>query len=354
MSADATLRRLLIAFLACLALPVLAAPCAGFTDVQDTDPFCANVVWMKTRGITLGCTATLYCPTDPVTRLAMAAFVNRLGDVVLPPNVIWVAPVGGQFQTIQGAIDYVFTNGKTPAVIKVAPGTYNELITLRPYVRIEGSGKQLTRIQPTGCASPNASAVTMAGSAQIQDITIETNTCQNAILFYSPPAVLTYFGDSAIRDVDIVMAGGAVTGVRITGTISAVGPIERIRMYLMGGPNYGVFADASNVKMSSLADIDIYLPGSTGDTGVKLVGTAVVTPLARIMVPLNAGANSFGLDADGASVRIRDSILTGNTAIRSVASSVLATYTGLGGSNSGSGIVCVYAYSTATNLPIAC
>ena len=34
---------------------------------------------MKNRGITLGCTATLYCPNDYVTRLQMAAFMYRLG-----------------------------------------------------------------------------------------------------------------------------------------------------------------------------------------------------------------------------------------------------------------------------------
>jgi len=58
----------------------LAAPCAGFTDVDDSSPFCVNVEWMKSRNITLGCTSTtLYCPNDPVTRLSMAVFMYRLG-----------------------------------------------------------------------------------------------------------------------------------------------------------------------------------------------------------------------------------------------------------------------------------
>ena len=57
-----------------------AAPCAGFTDVEDTDPFCANVAWMRNRGITLGVTPTLYDPDSSVTRLQMAMFMNRLAD----------------------------------------------------------------------------------------------------------------------------------------------------------------------------------------------------------------------------------------------------------------------------------
>ncbi len=57
----------------------LGAPCAGFTDVDDSSGFCVNVAWMKNRGITLGVTSTLYAPDSPVTRLQMAAFMYRLG-----------------------------------------------------------------------------------------------------------------------------------------------------------------------------------------------------------------------------------------------------------------------------------
>lgn len=67
--------------LAILPPSVHAAPCAGFTDVQDTSAFCANVTWLRNRAITLGCiSTTLYCPDDLVTRLQMAAFLNRLAD----------------------------------------------------------------------------------------------------------------------------------------------------------------------------------------------------------------------------------------------------------------------------------
>lgn len=74
------LARIVVAALTLVATPsILAAPCAGFTDVDSTSPFCTHVTWLKNRGITLGCTATLYCPTDYVTRLQMAVFLYRLG-----------------------------------------------------------------------------------------------------------------------------------------------------------------------------------------------------------------------------------------------------------------------------------
>ena len=91
--------------LGCAALIALASSgtsaaqsCVGFVDVPAADAFCPNVEWLKNRGITLGCTsATAYCPTDNVTRLSMAAFMNRLGAALTPvhltPGTAAAAPV---------------------------------------------------------------------------------------------------------------------------------------------------------------------------------------------------------------------------------------------------------------------
>jgi hypothetical protein len=49
--------------------------------VLASSPFCPDVTWLKTYGVTKGCTdATHYCPTDNVSRLQMAAFMRRLGN----------------------------------------------------------------------------------------------------------------------------------------------------------------------------------------------------------------------------------------------------------------------------------
>jgi hypothetical protein len=74
-----------------------AAPCAGFTDVDTSSAFCPNVEWLKNRKVTLGCTVTEYCPTDPVSRLQMAAFMNRLGTAL--------TPVVLQVDAVPGALD---------------------------------------------------------------------------------------------------------------------------------------------------------------------------------------------------------------------------------------------------------
>ena len=53
-----------------------------FTDIAGT-PFEDDIVWLWEEGITTGCTATKFCPKDPVTRGQMATFLARALD--LPP-----------------------------------------------------------------------------------------------------------------------------------------------------------------------------------------------------------------------------------------------------------------------------
>jgi hypothetical protein len=65
-----------------------------FTDVPTSGVVHDAVGWLYTRGITTGCTATLYCPNDPVTRASMALFMNRLGKV-LSPVYRWVESDSG-------------------------------------------------------------------------------------------------------------------------------------------------------------------------------------------------------------------------------------------------------------------
>jgi hypothetical protein len=103
------MRACLFASLTALSGSALAAPCAGFTDVDDTSPgigsgygsVCWGVEWVRNRGITLGCTdASHYCPLDSVSRAQMALFMARLGAGLTPVRQFVDANPGAV--TIQG------------------------------------------------------------------------------------------------------------------------------------------------------------------------------------------------------------------------------------------------------------
>jgi hypothetical protein len=52
-----------------------ASPNLHFTDVPVSNPFCKHIHYLWAKGIVAGCSATQYCPTQPVTRDAMAKFL---------------------------------------------------------------------------------------------------------------------------------------------------------------------------------------------------------------------------------------------------------------------------------------
>jgi hypothetical protein len=65
--------------------PAAGAQCSGFSDVAASNTLCPSVDWLRNRSVTLGCSSTtLFCPNDFVIRLAMAAFMNRLGNALTP------------------------------------------------------------------------------------------------------------------------------------------------------------------------------------------------------------------------------------------------------------------------------
>jgi hypothetical protein len=102
--------------------PVAAQNCAGFTDVLASSAFCPNVEWLKNRGITLGCASppnppNSYCPNDPVTRLSMAAFMNRLGTALTP---IDLAPVTAAAVSVNPTLNPVLCPTPMPGFVVAA------------------------------------------------------------------------------------------------------------------------------------------------------------------------------------------------------------------------------------------
>ncbi|HEX4884525.1 MAG TPA: hypothetical protein VFX05_10335 [Casimicrobiaceae bacterium] len=93
----------LAAALGAASAPVAGAPCAGFNDVDSADAFCPSVEWMKNRAVTTGCSPGSYCPAPDVSRLGMAAFMQRLGKT-LTPLVRYADDAGGALDPDNGNV----------------------------------------------------------------------------------------------------------------------------------------------------------------------------------------------------------------------------------------------------------
>ena len=60
-----------------LAIPGVVLASHQFSDVPNSNTFHNSISNIKIAGITGGCGGSKYCPSDPVTRGQMAAFLNR-------------------------------------------------------------------------------------------------------------------------------------------------------------------------------------------------------------------------------------------------------------------------------------
>lgn len=149
------------------ASPLHAAPCAGFTDVDDSSTFCKNVEWLKNRGITLGCTSqTLYCPAALVTRVAMALFLQRLGNAITPTTVAGYNT--GSFLDIDPQPVLCPTGAQTPSFSRTAHGVGIVLawaaaaasidVTITPVVRENQAGPWTPTVGTPGSWSTTGNA----------------------------------------------------------------------------------------------------------------------------------------------------------------------------------------------------
>jgi hypothetical protein len=102
-------------------------------------------------------------------------------------NLVVVAKSGGDYTTITDALNSITTNSAgNPFTIYVAPGIYSEMVTMKPYVDIEGAGEQATKITFTS-GSTITSTLTGADNAELRFLTVESTGggTSNTIAIYN-------------------------------------------------------------------------------------------------------------------------------------------------------------------------
>jgi hypothetical protein len=288
----------------------LAAPCAGFTDVDSTSAFCGNVTWIKNRGVTLGCTATQYCPNEPTTRLQMAAFMNRLGEALFPSTC-----AAGQVMKWDGlewgcASDNIGGSGGGGTVTRVAAGT-GLAATPNPVVGAGVISVASSYRLPQACGAGqvpkwNGSAWACAADA------------------------------SGGGTVTSVTTGTALTG----GVITATGTVAADTTYLQRGVS-GVCAAGSSIRTTN-ADGTVACEaddvGSGGSAGWLLAGNAATNPATQFLGTTDNKALGIRVN-NAAALRVLPALtspnLVGGNALNSVSVGVRGATIGGGGAAPG-------------------
>ena len=91
-------------------------------------------------------------------------------------NVVVVAKSGGDFTSVQAAIDSISdASAGNPYQVWIAPGVYQEQVVMQPHVHLQGAGQQVTVITSAAASTttpPTLATLVMAGNTSLRDLTV--------------------------------------------------------------------------------------------------------------------------------------------------------------------------------------
>lgn len=136
-------------------------------------------------------------------------------------NVVTVSSSGGDFDSVQEAIDGVAADVNNPYLVIVGPGTYSGRVRLKDGIVLQGSGTHATFLIAGGAPLCQDAFVVKSGSGTlVSDLTIANQggaTCSVGVLTLSGSS-----GSDVFRGVNISAAEGTATSVGIRNEGSVV------------------------------------------------------------------------------------------------------------------------------------
>ena len=121
-------------------------------------------IWFRAGG------SGAFTRLTPDTPIAAVPYALQAQHAAPPGNVVIVAKSNGDFTSIQAAINSITSaSASNPYLVWVGPGWYNETVTLKPYVHLQGAGQGVTFIQ---AAAPDGAVLTLSSDTSVRDLNV--------------------------------------------------------------------------------------------------------------------------------------------------------------------------------------
>jgi len=178
-------------------------------------------------------------------------------------GVIIVAKSGGHFTSIQAALDSI---PPPPAITRtlvfVAPGIYDEQVTMRAFVDIEGSGEGVTIIRWSGSESHDSATVIGGHYAELRSLTVVNTGGEDVAV-----AILLEEVSTTLTQVTAFATGGFYSSIGIE--IQDCSPTLRDVTALAEGPSLLVAGVYNSHASPSMTRVVASASGSGGSkTGI--------------------------------------------------------------------------------------
>jgi hypothetical protein len=199
-------------------------------------------VWFSADGST-------YAQLSPDRRIAAVPYALQAERVQGYAGVVVVAKSGGDFTQIQPAVDSILdASEENPYLVWVAPGLFEESVTLKPYVHLQGAGRETTIISSTVSSDvdpPTQATVVLADGTSLRDLTVRNEGP-------GPQSVALLLAQSdeqaEVANVEAEVWGGSPGNsyaIYVAGTFSHLTAKNVYAHAASGGDNYGLYCDAS-------------------------------------------------------------------------------------------------------------
>lgn len=194
-----------------------------------------------------------------------------------------------------------------PFLLKLEPGVYDlgsNLLNMLPYVQLEGSGEDATKITAPGQPSPNSGVINGANNTEVRYLTVESragNIFSTAI--YAGNGINNTF---KLNHITVQVNGDTTNGNGIGIYNNSGSPlIDSVTVSVANtatsGGAYGIFNNASSAEIkNSRVQVQV---GGTG-TGIYVTNLSNVTvENSNIVVIVNGGSFAYAAlnDSGGAS-----------------------------------------------------
>lgn len=159
-------------------------------------------------------------------------------------RAVTVAKTGGQYTTIQGAIDSISDAAENKRYcVVVYPGKYIEQVTMKEYVDVVGVDRQSVQIEYGSAAG----AVVMRNYCQLANLTIENSSTEGHWGIVADNKLGVH-----IRNVSLLAPFGSSrrgAGIKITGTSWATAFLEDVIVNTYTQTNQGIFIQSDGVDL---------------------------------------------------------------------------------------------------------